>query len=353
VDFQRRHPSRVSITASRVMRAWVLACVAMVSVSVSAASFDCAKAKSDMEITVCASPELSALDEQLAGTYTHAKGTLSADGQAMLTNTQRDWLRYVKRVCFEGRSPQKDAFDENVCLGNELRRRVDQLGFVGLRVDGHVLTRVDLYDATPAKVYPDTVGFAGFVVRHVGYPRIDAPPSAEIIEWNNAQAKALPELSDDNDTDYDIDYKVGCAGGRILGLRVETSEYAHGTPHGDWSAETSHAVFAPEIREMTPDDLFVPNADWENKLPDMFWQVYLGGGRVIKDRPEIEPAVREAAAEPGKWLLTADGLQIAFDAYETGCYACNPGPLTVPWATLKPLLKSNTAAICLAPKKED
>jgi len=344
VNFQRRRLSRVYIKASRVIRAGVLACVAMVGVSASAASFDCAKAKSDMEITVCTSPELSVLDEQLVNTYAHAKGALSVDGRAMLTNVQRDWLRFVN-----------DATDEDVCLGNELRRRVSQLGSIGLHVDGHVLTRMDLYDAIPAKTYPYTVGFPGFVVRHVGYPQIDAAPSGEMSAWNSRQVKALPDLNADNDdqTDEDIDYAVGCAGGKLLGIRVETSEYNHGAPHPDWSVQTNTTVFTPEVRDMTPEDLFASNAAWEDKLPDLFWQAYLHGEHVIKDRPEIEPAVREAAIDTGKWLLTPEGLQISFDAYEAGCYVCNPGPLTVPWMTLKPLLASKDMVVCPMPKKAD
>ena len=58
--------------------------------------------------------------------------------------------------------------------------------------------------------------------------------------------------------------------------------------------------------------------------------------------------MREASAEPGHWLLTPKGLQIGFSSCEAGCYACGPGPLTVPWDKLAPLLASKPAPVCEA-----
>jgi hypothetical protein len=99
---------------------------------------------------------------------------------------------------------------------------------------------------------------------------------------------------------------------------------------------------------MTPDDFFAPDSDWDDKLPDLVWQVYLdGGGQHAKD-PQFEANVRGAAAEPQHWLITPQGLEIDFGSYEAGCYACGPGPLTVPWARLAPLLASKSAPVCEA-----
>lgn len=59
-----------------------------------AASFDCAKASTAQEKTICATPTLSALDEKLAQTYKAAQAA-SADPD-QLKNEQRTWLKDTK-----------------------------------------------------------------------------------------------------------------------------------------------------------------------------------------------------------------------------------------------------------------
>ena len=59
-----------------------------------AASFDCAKASTPQEKTICATPSLSALDEKLAQTYKAAQATAAAPDQ--LKSEQRAWLKDTK-----------------------------------------------------------------------------------------------------------------------------------------------------------------------------------------------------------------------------------------------------------------
>lgn len=55
-----------------------------------AASFDCAKAVSLTEMTICNDPELSRLDEELSGIYQGAKAK-TADQEAFRRQTQAAW----------------------------------------------------------------------------------------------------------------------------------------------------------------------------------------------------------------------------------------------------------------------
>jgi uncharacterized protein len=59
-----------------------------------AAAFDCAKAASTVERTICGDPALSALDERLATLYAARR---SQDKSA--TATQRTWLKEVRDKC--------------------------------------------------------------------------------------------------------------------------------------------------------------------------------------------------------------------------------------------------------------
>lgn len=62
-----------------------------------AASFDCAKAATAVEKTICADAELSRLDEELARAYAQALAE-AADRQAVKSG-QRTWLRNTRDVC--------------------------------------------------------------------------------------------------------------------------------------------------------------------------------------------------------------------------------------------------------------
>jgi uncharacterized protein len=83
-----------------------------------AASFDCAKAKSRLEILICSEPNLSALDEQLASVY---RAALSRTGDRnTLIRWQREWLNsYSLSVCLDAS-----------CVSREIRARIEILGRV-------------------------------------------------------------------------------------------------------------------------------------------------------------------------------------------------------------------------------
>lgn len=60
------------------------------------ASFDCAKATTAVEKTICASPRLSALDGELAATYAAAR---KLGGSAALRDEQRRWAAKSRDAC--------------------------------------------------------------------------------------------------------------------------------------------------------------------------------------------------------------------------------------------------------------
>ncbi len=102
------------------------------------------------------------------------------------------------------------------------------------------------------------------------------------------------------------------------------------------------------MRKMTASDLFAPGTPWKSRLPTLFWNVYAQDPEADKELASIKEAITASAANPDSWLLTPAGLQISFDTGEAGCTACNPGPITVPWASLQPMLASPEFAACKA-----
>lgn len=64
-----------------------------------AASFDCAKAKGDVERMVCGDAQTSALDSKLQQTYTEVLAATDTYGRKELAREQRNWIRYTRGIC--------------------------------------------------------------------------------------------------------------------------------------------------------------------------------------------------------------------------------------------------------------
>ena len=68
------------------------------SFQATAASFDCKKASTWLEKTICANPELSKLDEQMAKAYSDALKILPPEGQKETKEYQRKWLKNLNSI---------------------------------------------------------------------------------------------------------------------------------------------------------------------------------------------------------------------------------------------------------------
>ena len=62
-------------------------------------SFDCSRATSAREKTICEDPALSALDGELVGLYSRKTSLLSPAGAKLLQTSERSWLHYIESVC--------------------------------------------------------------------------------------------------------------------------------------------------------------------------------------------------------------------------------------------------------------
>jgi len=312
-----------------------------------AASFDCMHAASSQEKLICGDPALSALDGQLGNIYRERRARLSPQGVQLLEGSERNWLRFIATVCSPNNSsddPRRDARD---CLQQQYGDRIQQLQTVGQRIGPFVFNNVDLFAAEPAE--GDDGAISGFYIQHVAYPQIDNANSRELIAWNRQNVRNLSTKGDcgSSSGDYSTDYEIGYANTRLISVSWRRSTYCHGTPHGFWGVKTENAVLLPHLRPLSERDVFGTAGSWVTTLQDRFWATLLQTGwspLENQSTDEIKHGLEEDFIQPDKWLFTREGLQVSFSAYEGGCYACTPRPITVPWSTLKPLL-SPTAIV--------
>nr|WKF55895.1 Lipoprotein LprI [Paraburkholderia busanensis] len=98
------------------------ACIAMLLCASHAfgASFDCTKAASNVEKTICADKSLNALDEQLGQQYQETLTNLTADEATNTRTAQRNWLA-ERNTC------ESQAANERDCLKNSMSGRLKAL----------------------------------------------------------------------------------------------------------------------------------------------------------------------------------------------------------------------------------
>lgn len=98
----------------RVVRPSVVAII-MVAPSIAiGASFNCSKAGTSVEKTICASKALSSLDEELGKAY--GSVILSSDDPDVVKRHQKEWLRNLRDKC-----------QDEICLKNVYEQRLAQL----------------------------------------------------------------------------------------------------------------------------------------------------------------------------------------------------------------------------------
>ncbi|HTH73139.1 MAG TPA: lysozyme inhibitor LprI family protein [Trinickia sp.] len=102
-------------SVSRRMRSFPqlvsLIALAALPIASRAASFDCAKAASPTEKTICATPALSRLDSDLAAAWKAA--IAQSHDAAALKNAQRQWLR-LRDACGEDKACVSDRYHERL-----------------------------------------------------------------------------------------------------------------------------------------------------------------------------------------------------------------------------------------------
>lgn len=95
----------------------LLVCIGLwLPLAAQGASFDCAKAKTKTDKTICSNPELSKLDGELGDAYTRTMNLSSAQRQHKIRAKQIDWLEGVRDKC-----------TDKACLVNAYKARLNIL----------------------------------------------------------------------------------------------------------------------------------------------------------------------------------------------------------------------------------
>ena len=334
----------------------LLALLAFTPIAGHAASFDCSKAHSLREKTVCSTPQLSTLDDQVAKAYASTRAELTPASAALVQQDQRNWLHWLDAV-FPTPKPQDNSVA--ICLTNHYNDRLQQLTKDTQRVNGilfYARSHFVYVPGHPTPNEPTSSGDPGFGYGNFSWPQIDNP-TPEQQAWNQAvyaatikvsccpgEEKSIPTLdaAADKYGSVDVFYNLYAANSRFISLDLGNSTYGWGAAHPNtgimyfnWWLTSSH--------ELKPTDIYESNSGWQQKLvaPGVTKLKPVTGddaGNSIWKPEDIAKSVAKEIANPSAWSVSQEGLTINFGQYEVAPYSSGMPTITFTWKELQPYL---------------
>jgi len=190
---------------------------------------------------------------------------------------------------------------------------------------------------------PDPESFQGVATKQVSSPRIDDPsPTAQAFNalMDEADAQAKPDSAAEDYRSSDTTHTTKVISVNTHRIALETNAYwmGHGAAHGNYGLSYSHFL-TDEQRMMVASDLF-SGEGWEAELGTLALAELdrtIEGGIWEEARADV-PA---AAADPSRWNLTDQGLEIVFQPYEVTAYAAGAPTVTIGWDKLTDYLSDD------------
>lgn len=295
-----------------------------------AASFDCKKAKSEVEKVICSDENLSDLDERIAAAYHNALSKLSPEGQRILRDGQRRWLKTLPKGCYYAPTDLRE------CLERAYRERLGDLSLAAVRVGKYLFSRVDLYDVTSDM---NSDGAPNIYNYHSAYPRIDSPVTAETRQWNldNQQSGSfIGECEGEGGTggSEESGYSIEQTGKTSLQFTFFNHYYCNGMAHGQGQTWFVNVDVARSLGPLIAVDLFNNDTEWQDFLVQRSLEKLKHEVPDVSSKTDI---VKEVVSNSENWAIDKKGLLIIFASYTIDGYPSYD--VLVPWADLKPYLR--------------
>ena len=295
-----------------------------------AASFDCSKAETPFEKTICADPKLSNLDEELAKDYGNALQALSDDGKKILSDGQRRWLLFANNNCFK----YKNTMDNSACVRRSYETRIKDMKTAAVQIGPFLFSRIDYYFSKSDDEFGRS--YEG----HTSYPRIDNPSSDNLKKWNAIMApKSEAEgegWCDGNPGDVDIGFEIKSATNTAISAKQSNWMYCHGAAHGYGGTNGVTYILTPEPHLLKASDLFIEGGQWKEFLTEQCYNAMVEKAK--KEEITIEIArgsIENEATTPSAWGLTKDGIVVTISP---PFYVFGPTEVPISWDDLRPFL---------------
>lgn len=222
-----------------------------------AASFDCGKAKTVIEKSICADAKLSSLDDNLSNHYSQLRSKLSDNAKQKLRDHQSDWIRSLSSICSATPS-NKDSKQITTCLSSAYTSRIEQLQKFNQGIHG--ITK-----------YP-TLGKN----KSISYELLDQNTAA--AQWVNNTVEKIVATSDLGEQDL-LNVKL-TALGRSMVLITANVEF-NGGAHPDFSSSYRY-LDIQQLKELKTEDFFIQNK-WPELAKFIVKKMFTGADQETKD----------------------------------------------------------------------
>lgn len=126
------------ITNAKTLFSSILLLILSGVASASDPSFDCKKASSDIERSICSQTILGKLDQEMSEKYFELKNKVVGEDLSLLINTQKNWLVARGRVC-------RQIFRHKECLTELYTKRIELFKHQLLHEDSSLVAKYDIY----------------------------------------------------------------------------------------------------------------------------------------------------------------------------------------------------------------
>lgn len=300
-------------------------------------SFDCAKASSAVDRTICKDPELAKADREMAAAYAALAAKLSGPAKDSLVKDQMRWIADRNRGC------AADTDGIAPCLKKRYAARTTNL-------------RASADGAYPF-ISEQSLSKSGTLGRitysyDIAYPQFDgatADFAAVNARFANAAKKAVADATPQADSGldrkqgwtYEQDFTIYRPDPNAVTVAVSYYGYSGGA-HG-YGATNCILVDLRTGKTAGPEGVFAGGDKW---LKTMVEIVRADLKKQFVEKPGFDEALEPASLakllrEPGHYCLHANRLELIFNAYEVGPYVSGPFEVYVPYDRLTPLLRKD------------
>jgi uncharacterized protein YecT (DUF1311 family) len=313
-------------------------------------SFDCAKAKSAGEQTICRDAALSEADRKLGAAYRRLKSAMTAASFATVQKSQRDWLAYVMKSCHADGSMPDDVGDRNdleACLDDNYTDRAERLGAAIVAKVGALALEPRMRTFT--RSHPDTE-------ESDIYPWLTGGRESDAFNAYIAKALKLDQRRmDDKDlfpfgedvADMKLSahrtYSVKRFDARVASLQIQTFDYTGGAH--EVIGESSLNWDVKRGRAFTLKDVFDDTRSWRKFAIDFCMrdlQDQSAGEQALD--PE-RSAVEAVVGDEANWLWGTDAATVHFTVYTVASFSGGEFDVEIPYTALKPYLLADAAVV--------
>jgi len=313
-------------------------------------SFDCAKAKSAGEQTICRDAALSETDRKLDAAYRRLKSTMSAASFATVQKSQHDWLAYVAKTCHANGPVPDDAGERSAlqsCLDDNYTDRATRLDGASVAKAGALALEPRMRTFTRAR--PDTE-------ESDIYPWMTGGREAEAFNAYIARALKLDQRRmDDKDlfafgddvADMNLSahrtYSVARFDANVASLQVQTYDYTGGAH--EVIGESSLSWDVRHARAFTLKDVFDDAKPWRTFAADFCLRDLHDQFAADQGPDPDRSAVESVVSDEANWLWGSDAATVHFTVYTIASFSGGEFDVEIPYADLKPYLRADAPVV--------